>query len=101
MKNLSEFLKSYAEQNLPVCGNAEAVVDLIYWAYMESNRIDNDKTNACYAALREKVSMPLREYDEVLYIVSDLCLEHGRLAFMEGLKIGMLLMQEMENIYGT
>ena len=45
-------------------------------------------------ALREKAKMPPREYDEVLYVVSDLCIEHGRLAFLEGLKIGMLLMQE-------
>jgi hypothetical protein len=28
--------------------------------------------------------------------VSDLCLEHGRQAFLEGLKVGMLLMQEMQ-----
>ena len=41
------------------------------------------------------MNLPLREYDEVLYIVSDLCLEHGRQAFSEGLKIGMLMMQEM------
>lgn len=53
--------------------------------------------NACYAALREKVNLSLRDYDEVLYIVSDLSLEYGRLAFMEGLKVGMLLMQELTN----
>jgi len=96
MNSFTETLKRYVEQNPPDCGNAQDVVDRIYWCYMESNRIDNDKTRACYAALREKVNLPLREYDEVLYIVSDLCLEHGRLAFMEGLKIGMSLMRETE-----
>lgn len=96
MNSLSKTLKHYIEQILPDCGNAQDVADRIYWCYMESDRIDNDKTKACYAALREKVNLSLREYDEVLYIVSDLCLEHGRLAFMKGLKIGMLLMRETE-----
>ena len=70
-------------------------MDRIFWCYMESHRMDSSKVNACYAALREKVNLPPREYDEVLYIVSDLCVEHGRLAFMEGLKVSMLLMQEL------
>ena len=97
MKKLAQLLRSYVEQNPPSCGNAQDVADQLYWCYMERNRIDNDKTNACYTALREKANLPLQEYDEVLYIVSDLCLEHGRLAFMEGLKVGMLLMQELLN----
>lgn len=93
---LAEILKTYVDQNPPDSGNAQDVVDQIYWCYMESNRVDNSKINDCYAALREKVNLPLREYDEVLYIVSDLCLEHGRLAFMEGLKVGMLLIGNAE-----
>lgn len=92
-KKIADILKSYVDQNPPDCGNAQDVIDRLYWCYMESNRVDNSKINDCYARLREKVNLPLREYDEILYIVSDLCLEHGRLAFMEGLKIGMLLMQ--------
>ena len=95
MKRLADFLKSYVEKNPPSGGNAQDVVDQLYWCYMERKRIDNDKTNVCYDALRKKVNLPLREYDEVLYIVSDLCLEYGRHAFMEGLKIGMLLMQKL------
>lgn len=97
MKKLAQLLTGYVEQNPPSCGNAQNVVDQLYWCYMERNRIDNDKTNACYAALREKVNLPLREYDEVLYLISDLCLEHGRQSFMEGVKVGMLLMQELDN----
>ena len=97
IKNIADILKSYVDQNPPACGDAQDVVDRIFWCYMENNCVDNGKTNACYAALREKVNLPLRDYDEVLYIVSDLSLEYGRLAFMEGLKVGMLLMQELTN----
>lgn len=96
-KKIAVILKSYVDQNPPDCGNVQDVVDRIYWCYMESNRVDNSKINDCYARLRKRVNLPLREYDEILYIVSDLCLEHGRLAFMEGLKVGMLLTQELGN----
>lgn len=95
MNGLAEFLKQYVEKNPPAYGDAQAVVDQVYWAFMENHRIDNDKTSEHYAVLREQVKLPMREYDEVLYTVSSLSLEYGRLAFMEGLKIGMLLMQEM------
>lgn len=98
MRTLAELLKDYVEQNPPACGDAQTVVDRIYWAYMENHWIDNDKISKNYSVLRKRVNMPTHEYDEVLYIVSDLCLEHGRLAFMEGLKIGMLLMQEMGKV---
>ena len=95
MNSFAEFLKRYVEQYPPACGDAQAVVDQIYWAYMENHRIDTDKTRERYTALREQVKLPMREYDEVLYIVSDLCLEHGRLAFMEGLKIGLIFLREL------
>lgn len=43
MKRLAELLKHCVEQNPPVCGDTQTVVDKIYWAYMESNRIDSKK----------------------------------------------------------
>lgn len=98
VKKIADIVKSFVDQNPPDCGNAQDVVDRLYWCFMEHNRVENRKTNDCYARLREKVNLPLREYDEVLYIVSDLCLAHGRLAFMEGLKVGILLMQELDEL---
>ena len=90
---LARMLKDYVAQNPPVCGDAQAVSDQLYWAFMERHRNDNGKINECYAALRDQVKLPMREYDKVLYTVSSLAMEYGRVAFMEGLKIGMLLMQ--------
>ena len=93
MDRLARLLKDYVAQNPPVCGDAQAVADQLYWAFMENHRSDNDKTRKYYAVLQEQVKLPMREYDEVLYTVSSLSMEYGRVAFMEGLKIGMLLMQ--------
>lgn len=97
MTRLAKLLKDYVVQNPPVCGDAQTVADQLYWIFIENHRSDNDKISHCYSALRERVKLAMREYDEVLYIVSDLCMEHGRIAFMEGLKVGMLLIREMEN----
>ena len=96
MKTTANILKSFVERNPPQSGDAKAVADQLYWNHLENNRMDNDKISSCYTALREKVNLPLRDYDEILYIGRDLCTEHGRLAFLEGLKIGMLLMQEIQ-----
>ena len=93
MERLAKLLKNYVAQRPPVCGDAQAVVDQLYWAFMENHRSDNDKTKEYYDVLQEQVKLPMREYDEVLYTVSSLSMEYGRVAFMEGLKIGMLLMQ--------
>lgn len=95
MKRLAKLLNDYVAQNLPVCGDAQAVADQLYWTFMENHRSDNDKTKEYYAVLQEQVKLPMREYDEVLYTVSSLSVEYGRVAFMEGLKIGMLLMQNI------
>lgn len=94
-ESVVEILRNYAAQDLPKCGDAQAIVDQIFWHYLESGRIDNDKISASYATLREKAKLPSQEYDEVLYVVSDLCIEHGRLAFIEGLRLGVVLMQEL------
>lgn len=97
MDGLAKLLKDYVAQNPPVCGDAQAVADQLYWVFMENHRSDNDKTREYYAILQEQIKLPMREYDEVLYTVSSLSMEYGRVAFMEGLKIGMLLMQNIFN----
>lgn len=55
--------------------------------------MDSGKLDKLYEDLRARIKLPSREYDEVLYTISDLNLEYGRQAFMEGLKVGILLMQ--------
>ncbi len=37
----------------------------------------------------------LQEFDPIFTTVSDLCMEHERLAFMEGLRMGVTLMTEL------
>lgn len=53
MERLAKLLKNYVAQNPPVCGDAQAVVDQLYWAFMENHRSDNDKTKEYYAVLQD------------------------------------------------
>lgn len=98
MDRLAKLLKDYVAQNPPTCGDMQVVVDKIYWAYMETNRMDSEKINKLYDDLRVRINLPLREYDEVLYTIGDLNLEYGRHAFMEGLKVAILLMQSTSDL---
>ena len=102
MYSLAELLKHHVEENPEICRDAQIVVDKIYWAYMENNRIDSKKLDDLHEHLRMQINLPLREYDEVPYTISDLNLEYGRHAFMDGLKVGLLLMQDTgKNSCGT
>ena len=94
MNSLAGLLKDYVVQNPPACGDAQAVIDKIYWACMESNRMDGERINRLYKNLRAQIKLPQREYDEVLYTISDLNIEYGRHAFSEGLKVGLVLLHE-------
>ena len=95
MKDLARQLDTYFEQNPPNLGNAESILDAIFWSYTESNPVNSEAIRMDYAKLRDAWKIPPQEYDEILYIVSDLCTEHGRLAFQDGIRVGMLIMQEV------
>lgn len=97
MEKLIETLQHHFRQNPPDYGDAESVLDALYWRYTECGDSDSEKIRGQFDALRKLVSFPPKEYDQVFYLVSDLCLEHGRLAFREGMKTGMALVRELKN----
>ena len=95
MKEMLETLKQYILSHPPDNGDGEGILDMLFWHYVENNAIDNKKIRAQFTALRELLALPPKDYDAVFYAVTDLCMEHGRLAFGEGLKFGIFLMQEL------
>lgn len=40
---------------------------------------------------------PLKEIDEVIYVVCALCRDHEKAGFIEGAKVGMSLAKELNN----
>lgn len=97
MKKLAEMWKQYLEQNPLNYGEEDSVLDVLYQNYTEYGSPDNEKICSLFAELRKRVDLPPKEYDSVFYVVSDLCLEYGRLAFREGMRLGMLLMCEIND----
>ncbi len=96
MQRYLQVLLDYYKQNPPNHGDAESVLDLLYWHYAEFNPIDNQKIRDSFASLRKQYShLSMQEFDPIFTTVSDLCAEHERLAFLEGLRLGVVLMQEL------
>ena len=97
MKKVIDTLKQHIKENPPNYGSADSLMDMLYWHYTEANTLDNDKIRAHFDSLRQMIPLSREEYDQVFYIVSDMCLEHGRLAFHLGLQFGVQFMLELSD----
>lgn len=96
MKEYLKFLEEYYKQNPPNYGDMESVLEVLYWYYAENNPIDNQKIRDSFAKLRSQFpNLSIQGFDPIFTTVSDLCVEHERLAFHEGLRVGVELMMEL------
>ena len=89
-------LQDHCKQKPPNHGDAESVLNLLYRTYTEYNPIDNERIRSNFTALRNHFpELNLKQFDTIFTTVSDLCLEHEQIAFMEGLRLGVTLMLEL------
>ena len=96
MKNFYDVLKQYVSENQPNFGDGESVLTMLYEAYSECNRLDDTQIKADFNELyRLKNGMELREMDKIIYPVCKLCRDHERSGFIEGVKIGIRLRNEL------
>ncbi len=96
MQNYIKALQDYCKQNPLNHGEAESVMEFLYWHYAENNPIDDQNIRNSFAKLRQQYPhLSLEKFDPIFTTVSDLCLEHERLAFLEGLRLGVTLMTEL------
>ena len=96
MKKYLKILEEYYKQNPPKHGDMESVLEVLYWYYAENNPIDNQKIRDSFAKLRSQFpNLSMQEFDPIFDTVSELCEEHERLAFYEGLRLGATLMIEL------
>ena len=76
--------------------NAESILEVLFDAYNESSGFDNIATKADFAELyRHMNGKPLKEIDEIIYAVCALCRDHEKIGFIEGVKVGMSLVKEL------
>lgn len=96
MKQYLEKLKQHIADNPPDFGDANSVLGLLYECFNENHPYDNEEIKADFNALYQAMNgMPLREMDKVIYPVCKLCRDHEQAGFIEGIKVGMCLEQEL------
>ena len=72
------------------------LLDLLYDAYNDSTGMDNEEIKADFEELYQLMNgKPLQEIDEIIYAVCTLCRDHEKAGFVEGVKVGIGLGQEL------
>lgn len=93
-----QVLKEYVLSHEPNDGDGESILTLLYEAYSEVTRMDDDQIKADFNALYQAMNgMTLREMDQVIYPVCTLCRDHEKAGFVEGVKVGIRLKVELMN----
>lgn len=96
MKNFYEVLKQYIFESQPNFGDGESVLTMLYEAYSECNRLDDAQIKADFNELYCLMNgMELRDMDRIIYPVCKLCRDHEKVGFMEGVKLGVRLKEEL------
>ena len=76
--------------------NAESILEVLFDAYNESSDFDNAAIKADFEELYRLMNgKPLQQIDEIIYTVCTLCRDHERAGFVEGVKVGIGLGQEL------
>lgn len=89
-------LREYALSHDPSCADGESVLGMLYEFHNENCPYDNDEIKADFNELyRQMNGMPLREKDKIIYPVCKLCRDHEKAGFIEGIKIGIRLTNEL------
>ena len=76
--------------------NAESILEVLFDAYNESSGFDNAAIKSDFEELYRLMNgKPLKEIDEIIYVVCTLCRDHEKAGFIEGVKVGMSLEKEL------
>lgn len=96
MKIFYDVLNQYVAENQPNFGDGESVLSMLYEAYSECNRLDDAQIKADFNELYQLMNgMELRDMDKIIYPVCTLCRDHEKVGFMEGVKLGVRLKEEL------
>ena len=97
MTRYVEALRRDLDKTPPSFGDADSVLEMLYNCYNQYNRMDTQTIKAGFEKLYAKMTgMPLRDMDDIIYTACTLCREHEKSGFIEGIKVGMFLAQELK-----
>lgn len=93
-----EKLKQQLAENPHDIGDGDSILTLLYEAYNEANRMDDDQIKEDFNALYQAMNgMTLTEMDKIIYPVCTLCRDHEKAGFAEGVKVGIRMGQELNS----
>ena len=99
MNRYIEKLKSFLAEQSPNFGydDANSVLEMLYYYYSDTNPVDSGVIRCQFQALDSVLSkLSWSESERVFSLAVELCVSHARLAFTEGVQIGMRLFTELQ-----
>lgn len=100
MNDFVKILESKLAATQPSFGDdADSVLGFLYGAYYDQNcNSDSEEIKQAFEDLYEAMNgKTLREKDEVIYAVCHLCRGHQQTGFIDCIKLGLYLSQELNN----
>ena len=97
MNEFMTALQAHLETQQPnYPNNAQSILEVPFDAYNESSGFDNAAIKADFDELYQLMNgKPLKEIDEIIYVVCSLCRDHEKEGFIEGVKVGLNLVTEV------
>ena len=72
------------------------ILEMLFDAYNDTTGMDNEEIKADFEELYRLMNgKSLQEIDEIIYTVCTLCRDHEKAGFVEGVKVGIGLGQEL------
>lgn len=94
MKQIIEKLQKSIAQDHPDFGDGKSVLTMLYEAYSECSRMDDDQIKADFnERYRLMNGIELREMDRIIYPVCTFCRDYEKAGFVNGVMVEVLLSQ--------
>ncbi len=94
-------LKSFLAEQTPSFefDDANSILEMLYYYYASANPIDNAAIRCQYKELNDILCrLSLAENDAVFSLTCDLCIAHERQAFLDGICVGIRLIEELREL---
>ena len=74
----------------------QSITEMLYECYTEENPIDTEETKEGFREIDQIMNgLSIQDNNRVFAVVCGLCTQHERQAFLEGLRVGVQLFQEL------
>ena len=93
---MNEYLTALQTQLTTQQSPNQSILEMLFDAYNDTTGMDNAEIKADFEKLYQLMNgKPLQEIDEIIYAVCTLCRDHEKAGFIEGVKVGIGLGQEL------